>query len=107
MCMTSPQKTSSNGLCRHRDNHNVDCTAEMLPEDKEDCHTKKDKELDEDKEPRKAGAGFLIILFYYFQDALLLHVDTGEVLHCQYLNLCSLSLFDAEKTTTRDKNTFL
>ena len=103
MCMTSPQKTSSNGLCRHHDNHNVDCTAEMLPEDKEDCHTKKDRELDEDKEPRKAGAGFLIILFYYFQDTLLLHVDTGEVLHCQYLNLCSLSLFDAKKTTKRDK----
>ena len=86
MCMTS-QKTSSNGLCRHHDNHNVDC--EILPED---CNTKKDKEPDEDTEPRKAGAGFLIILFYYFQDALLLHVDTGEVLQCQYLT-CVVYLY--------------
>ena len=82
MCMTS-HKTSSNGLCRHHDNHNVDCTTEMLPEDKDDCDTKQDNESNEDKEPRKAGASFLIILFYYFQDALLLHIDTGGVLHCQ------------------------
>ena len=102
MCMTS-QKTSSNGLCRHHDSHNVDCTAEMLPQDKEDCDTKQDKEPNEDKEPRKAGAGFLIILFYYFQDALLLHVDTGGVLHCQYLTRVVYLYLMQKKTEERDK----
>ena len=101
MCMTS-QKTSSNGLC-HRNNQNgaanADCASDILQEDKEGTsHCKNHADPDEDKEPRKAGAGFLIIMFYYFQDALLLHVDTGKVLKSNLPNPWLIQCFETSQT---------
>ncbi len=81
MCMAS-NKASSNGLCPVDSHEHTQETQESLSDTCTPLQDEKTAEFEDfstkPEEPeRKAGAGFLIILFYYFQDALLLHVDTG------------------------------
>lgn len=85
ICMTSSAKTASNGLgpLENQDAaKDTDCITDMPADEKlvDNGPEKKSEKPDTTsgkKTSKRAGTGFLIILFYYFQDALLLHVDTG------------------------------
>ena len=69
------QKVHTNGSCAHEEILESDC---IHGSDTSNAASNFNEQECATDEKKSAGAGVLIIMFYYFQDALLLHVETGN-----------------------------